>query len=96
MNTTAAVLAGAIGIIVAIAVSWFISKQLQEEALDAAAANIEKYMTVMRNHYLVGIATELAAPHLSPDPRHTEENRLILDHWVNFTRQMFQNGTLPS
>lgn len=76
-------------IAITFAVNWFQSTHLQRRAI---AQSIE----TTNAQYLAAVAAQLAAPHMSPDPRHTEENRLILDHWVNFTRQMFKNGTLPS
>lgn len=72
--------------------SWIQANRIQARA----RANFTEQLQTLEKQYVAAIAAQMAAPHLSPDPRHAEENRLILDHWVHFTRKMFQTGTLPS
>lgn len=82
MNFTPLIVAGLFTLPVmaaAMAIAW----QMQKVSMEKA-----------RNQNIAVVAATLAAPHLSPDGNHTEENRTIIRHWLRFTRDLFQDDQL--
>ncbi len=66
-------------------------------AVTSAQRRTAEKLTTMHDHVtelsLISIAATLAAPHLSPDPAHVDENLLILRHWTRFTKESLNRTT---